>query len=535
MLASVPRPRTEGSFPPIAAVLWVGTVATGLVVAASSERRLTTAAAGAALLVVVLAQAAGLRRASLPAELAASGVVLASVAATGGWRSPYAVVLVAPVVAWGLSFGLPAAGVASAAGAAAATVASALGPGLSGSGATTWVGELLLVALLAGLARRLSLAAAEGREASEQLVRLRQANELLVALRRLAAELPSSLALPDVVATTTSSLVEVAGADVAAVLLAEADGSWSVAGAVGCRVGPFLGEGDLPRGVRQAIGRDGPAGRPGAGSARVRLAERAVDGAYVPLVARGELVGALVAERFAGSPAFCEREREAVRGIAEQAAVAIDNARLAARLRDAGADEERVRIARGLHDDVGQDLACLGLRLEALSRDPAALPVAAELAELRGEVRRVLARVRETLCDLRTDVTAARGIGQTLEAFTRRVEARSGAQVSLELAEEGGRLPLSTERALWRIAQEALANAERHARASRITVRWRRSAEGALVEVADDGVGLDGLAPGKAGQGGLLGMRERAAAIGASLEITSDPGRGTTVRCRMGR
>ena len=95
------------------------------------------------------------------------------------------------------------------------------------------------------------------------------------------------------------------------------------------------------------------------------------------------------------------------------------------------------------------------------------------------------------------------------------------------------RLAIPVEREVWRIAQEAVVNAERHARARRVRVVWLCNEKSALLEVSDDGVGLPVGAPANQGSYGMMGMRERADAIGAQLEVTSEPGTGTTVRIRL--
>ncbi len=94
------------------------------------------------------------------------------------------------------------------------------------------------------------------------------------------------------------------------------------------------------------------------------------------------------------------------------------------------------------------------------------------------------------------------------------------------------RLPLPQERELWRIAQEAITNAERHAGAEHLWVRWSCDAEGAVLEVADDGKGMPVAVP-RVDAYGMQGMKERAEVIGAHLEIESCPGEGTVVRCRL--
>jgi signal transduction histidine kinase len=154
-----------------------------------------------------------------------------------------------------------------------------------------------------------------------------------------------------------------------------------------------------------------------------------------------------------------------------------------------------------------------------------------EIDSLREEVREALGEVRETLGDLRTDITEDRGIIETLATFLERVEGRTSLDVNF-VHRNGDRLPLVQEREMWRIAQEAIANVERHAHASHLSVRWEFDGETAVLAVADDG---DGFAVGATPPDtyGLRGMRERADAIGASLEIDSAPGGGTVVRCRL--
>ena len=107
-------------------------------------------------------------------------------------------------------------------------------------------------------------------------------------------------------------------------------------------------------------------------------------------------------------------------------------------------------------------------------------------------------------------------------------------RMTRQAAEAGGNiagLPILQEREMWRIAQEALVNVERHANARRVEVRWRCDGRSAALEVVDDG---DGFPPGKAGRldsYGMIGMRERASSIGATLDVISAPGKGTAVRC----
>jgi signal transduction histidine kinase len=196
--------------------------------------------------------------------------------------------------------------------------------------------------------------------------------------------------------------------------------------------------------------------------------------------------------------------------------------------------EERTRIARDLHDRIGQSLAYLAFELDRIVkgtvRDKA---VAAPLHQLREDVRGVIREVRDTLYDLRTEVTETQSLPTTLEAYLDRVRERSGLRVGLR-SQETGRLPILQEREMWRIAQEAVTNVERHAEATQVMLTWRCDGTTALLEVADDGIGFPVGQAGRLDSYGLLGMRERAASIGATLSIDSEPGKGTRVRCALG-
>jgi signal transduction histidine kinase len=147
-------------------------------------------------------------------------------------------------------------------------------------------------------------------------------------------------------------------------------------------------------------------------------------------------------------------------------------------------------------------------------------------------MRQVVSEVRETLYDLRTGVSAEHRLVDTLDGFLERVRQRKGIDITFN-HDVRASLPLPLEREFWRIAQEAVTNAERHSGAKRIQVWWVCDDVHALLEVADNGRGLAGTNAGRTDSYGILGMRERADAIGAALEFDSAPGEGTTVRCRL--
>lgn len=398
-----------------------------------------------------------------------------------------------------------------------------------------WTAELVLVGVALGWARRRSRAPGVGDTANaERLGRLAEANELLSSLHELAQALPSSLDLEQSLDTTVRSLRSFWDLDALAILVPdETSTRWMVVRQEGVRL-PLLQEPrDLPPAVARALHL--PAGvtalvPDGDGGG---LTATSGSGLYAPLHARGELVGVLAVEH-ADAGYFGARDVTLLEGLTETVALSVDNARWFARLRTVGADAERTRIARELHDRVGQSLASLGFELDRLSRHSTDDELRPGIHRLRRDLRGAMAEIRDTLYDLRTDVSDERGLVPTLESFLDRVERRTGVTVRLEADGAQGRLPLLQEREMWLIAQEAVTNAERHGRPKEIVVRWRSDGHRATLEVADDGCGFDDGGERVAAASGIRAMRERAASIGAHLSVDSAPGDGTRVRCALG-
>jgi signal transduction histidine kinase len=524
-----------------AGVRW-GTLGLGLVLAAiSGQTTLTVGAWALALAGMTLWQSqAGADRERPPvlASVAELAVDVAAVATTGGWSSPFVFCLLGGVMAVGfgrgLTIGLQTAIITTAAVAVPFHLSLETFDGDSLRLTGQWTVELLLVATLAAYARRLfGQAQEEHTLALDRMSQLTEANELLVSLHRVAQTLPASLDLEQVLISTINRLRSLIDCDVIAVLLHdEATDTWTVAAAEGAPLPRTLAGSALPRPLAAATTSSVASLVVSLGPGEALGPEvLSRSGLYAPLRARGALLGLIALEQH--EPGFYgRRDLRILDGFVEAAAMAIDNARWFSRLRTIGADEERVRIARDMHDSVGQSLAFVAFKLDRLAGMTTDDKLHEELDVLRNEVRGVLTEVRDTLCDLRTDVTEERGLVETLEEFLERVDARADFDVTFT-SESTARLPLVQERELWRVAHEAVTNVERHARATHLRVRWQCDGRRARLTVADDGKGFKPAEATGFGSYGIKGMRERANAIGARLEIDSEPFVGTVIECRV--
>lgn len=197
----------------------------------------------------------------------------------------------------------------------------------------------------------------------------------------------------------------------------------------------------------------------------------------------------------------------------------LDEARRAAR------SEERRRLARELHDGVGQRIVALGYLADEVGAQVAGSAVEETVETLREEITGIARDLRGSVLDLREDPDADGQVVESLATYAREVGRRSGVRVHVRLAPDAG-VSRSVDRELLAIGQEAVANAVRHAGCSDLWVTLTQDAAGLRMCVEDDGAG--GAAP-RPGHYGLQGMRERAERVGARLEIGDRPGRGTTV------
>jgi signal transduction histidine kinase len=189
-----------------------------------------------------------------------------------------------------------------------------------------------------------------------------------------------------------------------------------------------------------------------------------------------------------------------------------------------------------MHDQFGEQLTALGLRIGALKTASAGYRELGEPIEALEEVAQRLDRdVDELVWKLRPTALDDLGLGAALANYVQDWSRRAGVAIEFHCSGlDGDRLPSETETTMYRIAQEALTNAAKHARARKVDVILERRGDQVLLVVEDNGVGFDAGQASMNAQGfGLLGMQERAALVGATLQIESEPGRGTTILVRM--
>jgi two-component system NarL family sensor kinase len=233
-------------------------------------------------------------------------------------------------------------------------------------------------------------------------------------------------------------------------------------------------------------------------------------------------------------------ELQLLETIAYQVGIAVERARLAAESARLARAEERARLAREIHDTLAQGLTAIALDIEGAIRHIESNPDRARerLERALATARENLEEARRSVLDLRTAPLAGRPLVEALAALGRAFTSETGVRVQVR---GEAALPLRVEAELYRIAQEALTNVRKHARASQVEIALRADDEGVSLTIADNGIGLaakgssEPKAGGRTGEGrhGIIGMRERARLLGGRLRIARRPGGGTTVSVRV--
>lgn len=446
----------------------------------------------------------------------------ALVATTGGPASPWAVY--AEVTLLGSGFGLgPVGGMLAGVLVGAASAPAALGHFGARAGspleAATWFVLFPLIGMAGGMAARIWRAGIPDGERA-----VADANRVLADLYRLARTMPVGLEAGTVAQDALVAVRERLRAP-AGVFLTTDDGVVGVEAAFGISASDRVATASVAR-----LATSGPSfldvAELGPLAAMALAPHRCWSSA--PVRRGGETLGVLLV----ACPDHSRHDRvlDGVRAVAEDASTGMQNAVLFRRLRELSVDEERTRIAGELHDGVAQALTHLRFELEAMSRDGITDPIAvrAEVARLAGVAERALGDVRSTVHGLRSSL--AGGLSHALSAYAAELRGGGGPEIDFETSGEVWLDP-AAEAEVFRIGQEALSNALRHAGARRVRVALTATAAEVHLTVEDDGRGMPKTARPEsvAGGVGLAGMRERAEHIGARLAITHAATGGTRV------
>jgi signal transduction histidine kinase len=264
----------------------------------------------------------------------------------------------------------------------------------------------------------------------------------------------------------------------------------------------------------------------------------------VPIVSKGDVIGAFYLTDKETAPAFTDADEANIALLASHAAIVIDHARLFEDSRELALVGERARLARELHDAMSQSLFSLQLSAETacglLRTDVDRAE--AELETVRQLARQIVSELRSVVEGLRPADLERDGLVAVLRSQFEVAGRVHGVAVEVDVDEGDGGVPEldpDDEHQVLRILQEAVTNALRHAKASRIVVTLATPEAGAsggtlVARVTDDGVGFDPSARVlRARRLGLTSMQDRAEALAGTLTIDSTPGRGTTVELRV--
>jgi PAS domain S-box-containing protein len=217
----------------------------------------------------------------------------------------------------------------------------------------------------------------------------------------------------------------------------------------------------------------------------------------------------------------------------------LERAHAASALVQQGRENEQKRVARELHDDLGQRIAALKMALTLHETELVnVLPESARgelgaIAQIGAQIDALAVAVRRIAADLRPAVLDDLGLQAALEWLAQDFESRYGVRVRCELDISEPDLGEFASTALFRVAQEALTNAARHAQAHRVTIELENDAQHCHLRISDDGIGFDPRSAARPDAFGLIGMRERVLQLGGSLTIESRPGAGVTISAEL--
>lgn len=408
-------------------------------------------------------------------------------------------------------------------------------PLVGGDDSGGWVAAvgsaLLSVLIFARLVRLVQESRRPPSDHEQELERLRGTNTLLRQLDLMARDDAAPVDVAGAAVEVGGRAGDLLHAEVMALVVVDnAQGIWMPRLQQGCELEPVTEPEHLPAPLDEvATGRTGVValGRPARGEDGPThpLVPGSRSGIYAPLLGREGIIGVFAVEH--SEPGrWGLHDLRLVGGLVQVLAVTADNARSVRRLQTRGAIEHRHDTARELHDQFGQVLTTLGLEVDRLRSSGGA--DAEDLDKLREAVSAASLEVRAALRALRAPPPSDAGFPGAARDLVDRLRG-TGPTIHLEVDDAGRRPGPEVEQQMVGILQEALTNTRRHAKASKATVRWAVSAEGAArLEIEDDGVGF--VPPSEAGGTiGLVGMAERAELLDGHLRVHSAPGEG----CRI--
>jgi signal transduction histidine kinase len=254
----------------------------------------------------------------------------------------------------------------------------------------------------------------------------------------------------------------------------------------------------------------------------------------VPITIDEEIFGVFSAD-FIQPHSFSIDEQRLLISLAQRAALAIENARLYEQAQELGILQERNRLARDLHDSVTQSMYSVTMYADAASKQlttkqPSA--AAENLKKLRDVIKEATRDLRLLIFELRPQIIQEEGLAAAIEARLDAVENRSGVQIDFVVEGESS-LPFFIEDGLYRITLEALTNALKHSKSDQIRIGLQFDQNAATIEIQDNGIGFDPATVQESGGMGINSMKERAAEIGAQLDMESNPGEGAQVIVRV--
>jgi signal transduction histidine kinase len=363
-----------------------------------------------------------------------------------------------------------------------------------------------------------------------------QRERWLDALRAITSDILAGADADSLLAAIAEHARDLAGADSATILTTSSTpGQLVVAAAVGRHAAQVIGQ-SVPA-AKSISGEVMESGRPLVTEAAavhhtayqpiIRLG-RVGPAIFVPLDVRGRATGTLMVANLIGGRQFDQGTVRLVETFAGQASIAIQYARAQTDLRRLGLMEERERIAKELHDGIIQSLFAVGMNLQSTALMSGSPETAARVESAVGELDRVIRDLRNYIFGLRPGILADRQLNQALEAMGEDVGLTSRIPITVEVDSALSADLSSRSHEIVQLTREALSNITRHARAKHAMVRLTRRGAKAILTIEDDGIGFDARQPSSGS--GMRNMRERAAAMGGTLRITSANGKGTKLR-----